>query len=200
MPTTMADRQSRQDIIAWVGSNIVPLEAGLRVRLSRLGVPEAEIGDIVQDAYVAIARLDSVAHIRDSRSYFYATARNALFQRLRRERIVRIDSLTDAQALGLADEYPGPERHASAQIELARVRRLIDGLPDRCREIFVLRRIHGVAQREIAARLGLSEKIVEAQAIRGLKMILKAIEREDNELAASQKPPEERRQTDDSRR
>ena len=140
-----------------------------------MAVPEQEIGDIVQDAYLRISKLDSVAHIRSGRGYFFTTARTSLLQRIRHERIVRIDSMTEMEALTLADEDPGPERHASARQELARVRALIDALPDRCREIFELRRIQGVPQREIAERLGIPEHTVEAQAIRGLKLILKAL-------------------------
>lgn len=172
-------KQSRREIVTWVGSNIVPHEGDLRARLRRMAVPEDEISDIVQDAYVKIAKLDSVAHIRSGRSYFFTTARTMLLDRIRRERIVRIDSMTEMEALRLADDDPGPERRVSARIELERVRRLIDTLPDRCREIFELRRVQGVPQREIAERLGVAEHIVEAQAVRGLKLILKALAREE---------------------
>jgi RNA polymerase sigma-70 factor (ECF subfamily) len=140
-----------------------------------MAVPEQEISDIVQDASVRIARLDSVAHIRSGRAYFFTTARTSLLQRIRHERIVRIDSMSEMEALTLADEDPGPERQVSARQELARVRALIDALPDRCREIFELRRIQNVPQREIAERLGIPEHTVEAQAIRGLKLILKGL-------------------------
>ena len=168
-------RQSRREIVTWVGSNIVPYEGDLRARLRRMAVAEDEISDIVQDAYVKIAKLDSVAHIRSGRSYFFTTARTMLLDRIRRERIVRIDSMTEMKALRLADDDPGPERRVSARMELDRVRRLIEALPDRCREIFELRRVQGVPQREIAERLGIAEHIVEAQAVRGLKLILKAL-------------------------
>src|SRR6218665_1865427 len=168
-------RQSRREIVAWVGSNVVPHEADLRARLRRMAIPEQEIGDIVQDSYVRIAKLDGIAHIRSGRGYFFTTARMVLLERIRRDKIVRIDSMTEMEALTLADDDPGPERHASGRQELARVRALIGALPDRCREIFELRRIQGVPQREIAARLGIPEHTVEAQAVRGLKLILKAL-------------------------
>jgi RNA polymerase sigma-70 factor (ECF subfamily) len=144
-----------------------------------MAVPEEEISDIVQDAYLKISNLDSVAHIQNSRAYFFTTARTVLLDRIRRERIVRIDSMTEMEALTLADDDPGPERRVAARLELERVRLLIAALPDRCREIFELRRIQGVSQREIAERLGVPEHTVEAQAIRGLKLILKAIEGAD---------------------
>lgn len=175
-----------------MGSNIVPHEADLRSRLRRMAVSEEEIGDIVQDAYVKIAKLDSVAHILNGRGYFFATARTILLDRIRRERIVRIDSMTEMEALALADEDPGPERRVSARLELERVRRLIAALPDRCREIFELRRIQDVPQREIAERLGIPEHIVEAQAVRGLKLILKALAGEGADDGQAPKPRRER--------
>jgi RNA polymerase sigma factor (sigma-70 family) len=185
-------RQSRREVVAWVGSNIVPHEADLRARLRRMAVPEEEIGDIVQDAYAKIANLDSVAHIRNSRAYFFATARTVLLDRIRRERIVRIDSMTEMEALTLVDEHPDPERQVSARLELERVRRLIAALPDRCREIFELRRIQGIPQREIADRLGIAEHIVEAQAVRGLKLILKAMAGEGVGEALAPQPQREK--------
>lgn len=179
-------RQSRREIVTWVGSNIVPHEADLRARLRRMGVPQDEVSDIVQDAYLKIAKLDTVAHILNARGYFFTTARTMLLDRIRRERIVRIDSMTEVEALTLADEDPGPERRVSARLELARVRQLIDMLPDRCREIFELRRIQGVPQREIAERLSIPEHIVEAQAVRGLKLILKALAGHNSDVQDNQ--------------
>jgi RNA polymerase sigma-70 factor (ECF subfamily) len=178
-------KQCRSEIVAWVGSNIVPHEADLRIRLRRMAVPREEISDIVQESYLRIAKLDSVAHIGNGRAYFFTTARAVLLQRVRRDKIVRIDTLTEAEALKLEDDDPGPERRASARQELARVRALIDALPGRCREIFELRRIEGVPQREIAQRLGIPEHTVEAQSRRGLKLILKALAESDEPLAAT---------------
>jgi RNA polymerase sigma-70 factor (ECF subfamily) len=178
-------RQSRREIVNWVGSNIVPHEADLRARLRRMAVPEEEIGDIVQDTYLRISNLDSIAHVRSGRGYFFATARHVLLDRIRRERIVRIDSLTEVEALSLAGDDPGPERTVGARQELERVKRLIEGLPARCREIFELRRIQGVPQREIAKRLGLPEHTIEAQATRGLKLILRALASDSEESGRS---------------
>lgn len=86
--------QSRSEIVAWVGSNVVPHEAVLRAWLRRRALPEDEISDIVQDAYVSIARLDSVAHIRNGRTYLFQAAKTAILMKVRRERIVPIDRLT----------------------------------------------------------------------------------------------------------
>jgi RNA polymerase sigma-70 factor (ECF subfamily) len=180
-------RQSRREVVAWVGSNIVPHEADLRARLRRMAVPEQEINDVVHDAYLKLSKLASVEHIRSGRAYFFATARAVFLDRIRHERIVRIDSMSEAQTLTLAAEEPDPERQASARLELERVRRLIAALPDRCRQIFEMRRIEGVPQREIAERLGIPEHTVEAQAARGLRLILKAMADEGVDAPAARR-------------
>jgi RNA polymerase sigma-70 factor (ECF subfamily) len=183
--------QTRSGIIAWVGSNIIPFEGELRAWLRRMRISEDEIEDVVQDAYLSITKLSSVAHINSGKNYFFQTAKMVLFQRLRRDRIVPIDRLVEIEALRVADVAPDPEVRTSARMELERVRRLIAALPDRCREIFELRRIEGVPQREIAARLGLPEHTVEQQATRGLKLILKAIAMEDAACEARSLRPKE---------
>lgn len=174
--------RNRSEIIAWVGSNIVPHEADLRVWLRRTGASRDEIDDIVQDAYVRIAQLTSVDHIRNPRTYFFTAARSAMLSRIRRDRIVRIDSMAGLEALDIEDAAPGPDRQMSGRQELEHVRSMIDALPDRCREIFQLRRVEGVPQREIAQRLGLSEHVVEQQAVRGLKLLSAALTASDAEM------------------
>ncbi|WP_340265224.1 RNA polymerase sigma factor [Sphingobium mellinum] len=169
----------RSEVIAWVGSNIVPHEGELRAWLRRRSLPGQDIDDIIHDAYLCIAQLPNVDHIRNGRAYLFTTARSVMLRRVRRDRIVRIESLTEVEAMTLQDADPGPERRASARQELGRVQRLIAALPDRCREIFQLRRIEGMPQRQIAERLGLTEHVVEAQAVRGLKLIMKAIAEEE---------------------
>src|SRR6185437_8177695 len=161
-----------------------------------MAVPLEEISDIVQESYLRIAKLDSVAHIRNGRAYFFTTARAVLLQRVRRDKIVRIDSLTEAEALKLHDDDPWPERRVSARLELVRVRNLIEALPSSCRQIFELRRIEGVPQREIAERLGIPEHTVEAQSRRGLKLILKALASDaDEPLAAAHSQVEQSHET-----
>lgn len=173
--------QSRDEILAWVASHVLPHEAALRARLRRMVGAEDQVDDIVQDTYLALARLHDVRHIQNGRAYLFTTAHNVVLQRIRRDRLVRIESLTELHLLTLEDHSPGPDRGFGARRELDRVRRLIEGLPDRCREIFELRRVQGVPQREIARRLNLPEHTIEQQAIRGLKLIMRAIAEEDGD-------------------
>jgi RNA polymerase sigma factor (sigma-70 family) len=168
--------QSRKDIVAWVGSHVLPHEAAVRAWLRRWTGRTQDIDDVIQEAYSRLASLDSVAHIGSGRAYLFQTTRNIVLEQVRRAKIIRIDNMTDMGNLTIVDEAPPLERVVGGARELQRVQYLIDQLPIKCRRVFVLRRIHGVSQREIAGMFGISESAVEKLAVRGLKLILKALE------------------------
>jgi len=166
---------SRDATVDWVALNILPHEGFVRAWLMRVTRRSSEIDDIIQEAYCQISELDSVAHIRSGKAYFLATARSVMLQRLRRERVVRIEAVTDLEVLRLVDDEPSPEQVTGARRELERVLGLIATLPPICRQVIELRRIHGFSQKETARRLGVTESVVENNTVRGLRTILKAL-------------------------
>jgi DNA-directed RNA polymerase specialized sigma24 family protein len=64
-------------------------------------------------------------------------------------------------------EEPSPEQVTVARDELKRLVRDLAALPHRVAEVFRLRRIEGLSQRDTALRLGLSESTVEKHMARG---------------------------------
>jgi RNA polymerase sigma factor (sigma-70 family) len=162
----------------WVGREILPHEPVLRAWLRRTLSPD-ELEDVVQQAYAQIAALSDVTHIRSGRAYLFATARSIVLMRVRRARIVRIDTMAELGNYDVVGEDPSPERVATGRSELERVWGLIEALPERCREIVKLRKVEGLSQREVAERMGVTEHIVENDIAKGVKLILQAIADED---------------------
>ncbi|WP_454886907.1 RNA polymerase sigma factor [Sphingomonas oryzagri] len=161
-----------QQLIGWVGRHILPHERQLRAWL-RAAFPAIDIDDVVQESYCRIATLTRVEHIDDPRRYLFRTARNVVLEQIRRERVVSIEAASGLAELEEAPEDGGsPERIVAGRRALERVERLIEALPDRARQVFRLRKIDGVPQREIAVRLGLTETVVENEVARGLRRIL----------------------------
>lgn len=164
----------RRRIIEWVGSEILPHEADLRGWLRRTLDPD-DLEDVIQEAYCHISALDDVNHIRSGRAYLFTTARSIVLMRLRRARIVKIETVAEFDNLNIVSDEPSAERVVMGRRELARVKRLIGELPDRCRQIFELRKIEGLSQRQIAEAVGVPEYTVENDIARGLKLILRAL-------------------------
>ena len=171
----MTAADSRAALLAFIGTQILPHEADLRQWLTRLGVKADERDDIVQEVYCRLLRIERTDHILDPRAYLFRSARNIVLEQVRRNRVVSIMTVQNLDDLGLADHAPDPEKATSARAELTRVLGLIGALPERCRQVFELRKVHGLSQAETAKRLSLSENIVEKETAKGLNLILRTL-------------------------
>ena len=188
-------QDGRARIVAWLGREILPHEADVRAWLKRSLPTGGDVDDIIQETYCRLAGLASIDHIDTPRAYFFQAARSIVLEQLRRARVVRIETVTEIEALSIEWDEPSPERIAGGRRELARVQRLIAALPDRCRRIFEMRKIEGLPQREIARRMGVSENIVENESVRGLRAILAALAEGERSETASVKRPSQNDRT-----
>ncbi|PVX28847.1 RNA polymerase sigma factor [Sphingomonas pokkalii] len=159
----------------WVGREILPHERDLRTWLRSRVMAAADVEDIVQECYCRIAQITDVSHIAEPRAYLFAMARNLAHRQRRRARVVRIEPIAQKEDNELASDLPLPDRIAAGRQELDRVRAALGTLSDRARRIFLLRRIDGLSQKEIAARLGVTEAVVENDASRSLRAILRIL-------------------------
>jgi RNA polymerase sigma factor (sigma-70 family) len=171
--------EGRARVTAWLGRQVLPHEGDLRAWLRQSFAAAGDVDDIIQETYCRLAALTQVDHIEHPRAYFFQAARSVALEQIRRARVVRIETVSEMDTLNLILDDPSAERVVSGRRELQRVRGLIADLPERCRRIFEMRKIDGVSQREIARRLGVTEHVVENEAVRGLRAILAAMTEQD---------------------
>lgn len=68
---------------------------------------------------------------------------------------------------------PDPEHHTANRQALAHLRDAIDQLPPRCREVFILHKVHGLPHADVAHTLGISRNMVEKHVIRAYRQLRK---------------------------
>lgn len=125
-----------------------------------------EAEDVVQDTFAALwEKRDTLHKIVSNKSYLYTAVRNNCLMKLRSKK--EFDSVEELQ---LMDEYTPEEVIARAELE-AKLWKMIDDLPERQREIFLMAKRDGMAYREIAEETGLSVKTVENHVTRALKSL-----------------------------
>lgn len=173
------------EIIALIATEILPHEADVRRWLKRARFSGVEADDLVQEAYCRIFAAARAAPLSDGRAYFFTVARNLAYETLRRSRVVAMERVSAIEAEECMADDLSPERVVMARQALGTVQTAIESLPKRCREIFVLRRLNGLSQREIALRLGVSENIVEKEVAKGLRHVIEAV---GDERATAQAP------------
>ena len=136
--------------------------------------------EVVQDVFFNIWKNRETLRIRQSlQSYLYRAAYNNSMMYLRKMR--REHFMEDLSRPEPSDIAPDP----SQLIQLDEVSNLIsqtlESLPERTREIFRLNRQEGLKYREIAQKLSISEKTVEANMGKALKALRNSMERYEQE-------------------
>lgn len=163
----------REDLAKWVGAEILPHERDLRTWLQRRFVAAAEVEDIVQECYCRLARLTDTSRIAEPRAYLFTIARNIAFEHRKRASVVRLETLSGlSDGLGEVD-FLSPDRIVEARQDLSRLQAALETLSDRARRIFILRKVEGLSQKEIAEALGVTEAVVENDASRSLRAVLR---------------------------
>jgi RNA polymerase sigma factor (sigma-70 family) len=145
----------------WIADHILPWEAEVRRWLRRYTrtLFADDIDDLIQEAYARLWSTD-LTRIRNGRSFLYAVVRNALQDQRRRACVVQIECMAEMDALDV-DETPGPERWVSARQQYELLLRVLETLPPQRRRVYQLRKFEGLSQREVALKLGITEKTVE---------------------------------------
>ncbi|TAJ84774.1 RNA polymerase sigma factor [Reyranella sp.] len=128
--------------------------------------------DLTQETFLRFAEQGSRTTIVDDRSYLYRTARNLAIDHVRRIGRHRTDSTTHDDLADLPENLPGPEQIVDGRQRLDRLRTIVEGLPKRTRQVFVLNRIEGLTYSEIAGRLGISISSVQKHLASALQHVL----------------------------
>ncbi len=150
-------------------------EHGTRLRhwLGRQVGCRETAADLAQDVCVRLATCTGVREppVEEGqlRALAYRIANQVLIDHHRRT-AVRLRVERHAADLGaIASPAPGPERVLAAHQTLARVREALADLPADCRTAFLLQGVDGQSYRAIAARLGISERMVAKHLARALR-------------------------------
>jgi RNA polymerase sigma factor (sigma-70 family) len=156
----------------WFAREILAHEAPLMRYLNRHWKRRDEIHDLRQEIYVRV--YEAAARARPTispKSFLFQTARNLMADRVRRSRVVSIETVGDLSVSNVTVDEISEERRFGARQDLKRLAAAIDALPPKCREIVWLRRVHDMPGKDVAARLGVNVRTVESHVLTGMRIL-----------------------------
>ncbi len=153
----------------WFEQEVHVHEGSLRAYLRGVFPSVRDVDDVVQESFLRVWRARSERSISFAKTFLFQVARHLAIDLIRHERRSPIIPVTDLEASTVVESGPHAAEQASTRQEVSLLLEAIDSLPARCREIVILRKLQGVSQKEIAARLSLSEQTVQVQVARGVK-------------------------------
>lgn len=140
-------------------------EALIRFLLTRVRSHQ-EASEVAQEAYVRLLSLDKPGAVSYLRAFLYKTAANLAVDRLRRNDVH--ERATASPLFQDLVESRSPERHVASLQDIQQLERILEDLPPKCRQAFVLNRCHGMDFVDIAREMQLSERMVRTYVVRAL--------------------------------
>jgi RNA polymerase sigma factor (sigma-70 family) len=155
--------------------------------ISRI-VPPQDVEDIVQATYVRVCQYNMRACITEPKALMLSVARNLAIDHIKRAEF-RLTTHFECDAelestLGCIAADSSFNSVASNE-EFSRFCDAVRQLPIQCRRVFVLKKVYGYSQREIAVKLGISESTIEKHIASGMKQCMNRL---NNQLLEKEHP------------
>jgi len=145
-------------------------ERALKRYLRRFIGSREAADDLAQEAFLRAFAAESRRAIDAPKAFLFKVAKNLALNELARQSTVAIEPLGDlagAEVLEDSSQASGDDVvHNRERIRL--LARAIAALPPQCAKVFILRKMRGMSQKEIAARLNISVRTVENHVALGL--------------------------------
>lgn len=135
----------------------------LRARLD----DDSEAQEVAQESYVRLLQLQDTQAISFLRAYLFRIAANLATDRLRTRRTAPQVDVSEETLESMSDQLE-PERAALSREQLALFLNCLEELPPKCRQVFVMHRLHRLSSRQIAEKLDISTRMVRKHIARAL--------------------------------
>ncbi|GAA4304840.1 RNA polymerase sigma-70 factor [Aestuariibaculum suncheonense] len=125
--------------------------------------------EIIQDVFIDVWNYRENLQIKISlKSYLYACVRYKVFSEFRKHKIQQVELFE-----GLNDrfQYATPETKLMHEELVTQIEAIVNTLPARCQEVYILSRNQQLSHKEIAEKLGISTKTVENHITLALRTI-----------------------------
>jgi RNA polymerase sigma-70 factor (ECF subfamily) len=158
----------------WFYEHVQPHEPALRAYLSKRFPALPDHDDLVQETYVRILQVQDPARLVHPKAFLFTTARNAAIDLFRRRNAHLHETFPAEEAshlisLSLLDASPTAAETMQARQHREALTAALKSLPERCREVMLLRYLDGYSGKEIAARLDISLGTVKGHLLKGVR-------------------------------
>lgn len=153
----------------WFTLEVQPHEAALRAYLRSRFPLLHDCDDVIQETYRRLLREKDAGRIRHPRAFLFTAARNVALDVFRRRKTAGTEPITHPAAENVLDDRPDAAEVLSQRQELEILTDAVRTLPDRCRQVIMLRYLKGCSYKEIAHLLDISTETVKTQMATGVR-------------------------------
>jgi RNA polymerase sigma-70 factor (ECF subfamily) len=148
---------------------VQPYEPALRAYLSKRFPTLTDHDDLVQETYTRVLQAKETGRLTYAKAFLFTVARNAAIDVFRRRRATTHEAISEVSEIALLEESPGVADTIDRQERLELLIEAVASLPERCRQVMMLRYLDGLAYKEIGLRLGISPETVKVHMMKGVR-------------------------------
>jgi RNA polymerase sigma-70 factor (ECF subfamily) len=153
----------------WFSEHVQPHEQALRAYLAKRFPALPDHDDLVQETYARLLRVEDPGGLAHPKAFLFTTARNAAIDLFRRRKVQPLESLDDVIELPPLAEAPGIIDSMERRQRGEALTEALRSLPERCREVMLLRYLDGCSGKEISERLDISLGTVKGHLLKGVR-------------------------------
>ena len=161
------ETRNRQPLSA-VSAAFLENNTFLKRFLARFFSDSQDIEDVAQEAYLRAYVAEQQKEIEQPKAYLFRIARNLALTQLTQKSKKITDYLEESGASVVIECGAAADSEVEAEESLGLYCEAVAALPEKCRQVFLLRKVHGLAHKEIAKRMSLSVSSVEKYLLRGI--------------------------------
>ena len=142
----------------------------LKKFLTRFISQQHDIEDVVQEAYLRAYKAEQSKDkaIEQPKAFLFRVARNIALNELRSKARHVTDYIEDCDERVVIQSSSTLEGELEAQQHIGLYCESLAALPEQCRRVCLLRKVHGLSYKDIAQRMGLGLSSVEKHLIKGM--------------------------------
>lgn len=129
---------------------------------------QQDIEDVAQEAFLRAYVCEQRELIEKPAPFLFRVARNLALTRLSRKSRQITDYIEEVGPGAFTETAAGTDEEVEAQECLGLYCEAIASLPEKCRQIFLLRKVHGLTHEQISERMSLSISSVEKYLRQGI--------------------------------
>ncbi len=143
-------------------------KSALKFFISSYLINSQDVDDVCQETFLRTYKSSLENNVKTPKSFMFKVAKNLIFSDFRRSSTQLNEYVEDIDLVDSKLELDDLESNTLAQEKLGVMCEAIAGLPNKCRQVVVMRKVYGMTTKDIAKRMNISTITVSNYITRGM--------------------------------
>jgi RNA polymerase sigma-70 factor (ECF subfamily) len=143
-------------------------KSALKYFISGYVINSQDVDDVCQETFLRTYKSSLEKEVKTPKSFMFKVAKNLIFSDFRRASTQLNEYVEDIDLVDNHQELDDLESNTLAQEKLGVMCEAIAGLPNKCRQVVIMRKVYGMTTKDIAKRMNISPTTVSNYITKGM--------------------------------